>query len=451
MFKDRALAQRAPFLPLLVLGLAVIGCAPGLHTVRLRTADGQVRTTVPPPRPPLVLKDEQVHQAIQVLARKVVPVADPVEFARQRFEVPIRGGVYVFSARTKQLRPLDAAAAEREDLPPELVEQARGYLQWCRNIHKQGDCLQVLRTGGVLDAHGRYAVAMAIAQGSTIEATKDSLKGMVNPDAVMAMLVSGMTMYMMLWVLPEPVSKGIAAAMTIVLVAYVGVDTLYTLGRGWKRLVDDADKATTFEELQKAGEGFAKVMGADTARVLVMLATAAMGSQAAGMAKVGPTLPGAAQASRLAVAEGSVALELVGSVESVTIAESGLTIALAPGAVAMSSTSEDFGRGGPRVQVVRPNTPSTWGAPTTLEDHFQRHGGDFGARSPEEYSRMAADFFRRAKSERLPTKVDQYGVIRSYDPGTNTFGAYNPDGTARTFFKPTRGTAYWADQPGDLL
>jgi len=34
-------------------------------------------------------------------------------------------------------------------------------------------------------------------------------------------------------------------------------------------------------------------------------------------------------------------------VESVTIAESGLTIALAPGAVAMSSTSDDFGRGRP--------------------------------------------------------------------------------------------------------
>jgi hypothetical protein len=239
------------------------------------------------------------------------------------------------------------SAAAREDLPPELVEQARGYLQWCRNIHKQGDCLQVLRNGGVLDAHGRYAVAMAIAQGATIEATKDSLKGMVNPDAVMAMLVSGMTMYMMLWVLPEPVSKGIAAVMTVVLVAYIGVDTLYTLGRGWKALVNRADAATTFEELRVAGEEFAKVMGADTARILVMLATAAVGSEAASLAKTAPSLPGAVQASRLAVSEGSVALGAVGAVESVTIAESGLTIALAPGVVAMSSTSDDFGRGRP--------------------------------------------------------------------------------------------------------
>jgi hypothetical protein len=134
------------------------------------------------------------------------------------------------------------------------------------------------------------------------------------------------------------VSKGIAAVMTVVLVAYVGVDTLYTLGRGWKALVDRADAATSFEELRVAGDELAKVMGADTARILVMLATAAVGSEAGALAKAAPTLPGAAQASRLAVAEGGVGLGAVGTVESVTIGETGLTIVLAPGAVATSST-----------------------------------------------------------------------------------------------------------------
>ena len=68
------------------------------------------------------------------------------------------------------------------------------------------------------------------------------------------------------------------------------------------------------------------------ALVVVMLATAAMGSEAAGLAEAAPTLPGAVQASRLAIAEGGVALGSLGAVESVTIGESGLTIALAPGA-----------------------------------------------------------------------------------------------------------------------
>jgi len=337
MFEARAAAHRVPILSLLALALTAVGCAPGRHTVRLRAADGQVRTTTPRPRPPIEVPKGEIHQAVRALARKVMPATDPLELARQKFEVPVRGGVYVFNPRTQQIRPLDEAAAAREDLPPELVAQARGYLGWCRDIHKHGDCLQILRNGGVLDAHGRYAVAMAIAQGETIEATKESLKGMVNPDAVMAMLVSGMTMYMMLWVLPEPVSKGIAAVVTAALVIYLGVDTLYTLAWGWRDLVNAADKATSFEELQKAGTDFGKVMGADTARIIFMLATAAMGSEAAGMAKIGPTLPGAAQASRLAVAEGGIGLEALGAVESVTIAESGLTIGLTTGAGIHSS------------------------------------------------------------------------------------------------------------------
>lgn len=40
------------------------------------------------------------------------------------------------------------------------------------------------------------------------------------------------------------------------------------------------------------------------------------------------------------------------------------------------------------------------------------------------------------------------GVIRVYDPATNTFGAYNPSGTTRTFFTPKRGIDYWTKQPG---
>ncbi len=91
---------------------------------------------------------------------------------------------------------------------------------------------------------------------------------------------------------------------------------------------------------------------------------------------------------------------------------------------------------------------STWGRPGTLADHFRRHGGGVGARTAEEYAEAASNLLRRSQAERLPTKIDPEGIIRVYDPRTNTFGAYNPSGTTRTFFKPTRGQAYWADQPG---
>ena len=94
------------------------------------------------------------------------------------------------------------------------------------------------------------------------------------------------------------------------------------------------------------------------------------------------------------------------------------------------------------------NGRRVWGRLDTLDDHFRRHGADFRATSADDYAQKAADFFQNSQSSRLPTKIDSNGVIRVYDPKTNTFGAYNPDGTTRTFFKPKRGQTYWDDQPG---
>jgi pyocin large subunit-like protein len=84
-----------------------------------------------------------------------------------------------------------------------------------------------------------------------------------------------------------------------------------------------------------------------------------------------------------------------------------------------------------------------------LQRHFRDHDADFGAKNADEYAEMASDFLQRAQREGLPTKIDSNGVIRVYDPQSNTFGALNPDGTTRTFFKPTSAT-YWDRQPGTL-
>jgi pyocin large subunit-like protein len=92
----------------------------------------------------------------------------------------------------------------------------------------------------------------------------------------------------------------------------------------------------------------------------------------------------------------------------------------------------------------------SWGNIASLPDHFARHGSEFGARSPEEYARMASQFLQRAKTEGLPAKVDRDGVLRIFDAATDTFGAYNSDGTTKTFFKPgSRG--YFERQPGQTV
>jgi hypothetical protein len=92
-----------------------------------------------------------------------------------------------------------------------------------------------------------------------------------------------------------------------------------------------------------------------------------------------------------------------------------------------------------------------WGNARTLARHLRDHGADVGASSKAEYVQAAQDLLRKAKSEGLPMKVDQDGVIRVFDPTTELFASFNKDGTARTIFKPDPPAAsYWAKQPGEL-
>ena len=106
--------------------------------------------------------------------------------------------------------------------------------------------------------------------------------------------------------------------------------------------------------------------------------------------------------------------------------------------------------------VVRLTPEESWGNLSRLDDHFGRHGADFGATSAADYANQASDFFQNGLQRGLPTKVDpSNGVIRIYDPVTNTFGSYNPNGTTATFFKPnpeihgfSTNLEYWISQPG---
>jgi RHS repeat-associated protein len=103
--------------------------------------------------------------------------------------------------------------------------------------------------------------------------------------------------------------------------------------------------------------------------------------------------------------------------------------------------------------VLRLGTKDSWGNLNTLDDHFARHGADFGATSADDYARQASEFLQQPGTL---TKIDpKTGVIRVYDPATEAFGAYNPTGTTRTFYIPDpakhgypTNLAYWNAQPG---
>ena len=111
-----------------------------------------------------------------------------------------------------------------------------------------------------------------------------------------------------------------------------------------------------------------------------------------------------------------------------------------------------------------PQSPERWsflrlrlrGRADSLARHFADHGTDFGAASAEEYAQQASRFFQRGVEEGLPLKVSpKSGIIRIYDPESNMFGAYNTNGTTRTFYAPDPAVHgfptnwdYWVSQAG---
>jgi RHS repeat-associated protein len=98
----------------------------------------------------------------------------------------------------------------------------------------------------------------------------------------------------------------------------------------------------------------------------------------------------------------------------------------------------------------------SWGRPETLADHFARHGADFGATSAEDYAQQASLFLQDSQARGLPTKIDSKGIIRIYDPETNSFGVYNANGKTASFYKPNpaehgcpTNLDYWNKQKGN--
>ncbi|NVJ26970.1 AHH domain-containing protein [Myxococcus sp. AM011] len=284
------------------------------------------------------LDDDEFVEAVAELARDVRPARNPMQEARDLFGVPSRSGVYRYEQRGQRLIP-----QRHEDVDgPHLLESyadeelTRAYGQWCRLKDQPGDCLRLLEEGPLLASDGKYTWALAIAMDSVWDETSEALDGMTDPGAVVAAITASATMYLLLWALPEPVSKGVAATLTTLAMAYLGVDTVWRLLDGWLTLVRMVDQARTFEQLRATGEAYGEVLGENSARVFVMLATVAIGNTA-GLASKSAGLPGSAQAALAVESQAGIQFASVGSVRSVALTTEGFTIALAPNALAMAS------------------------------------------------------------------------------------------------------------------
>jgi hypothetical protein len=78
-----------------------------------------------------------------------------------------------------------------------------------------------------------------------------------------------------------------------------------------------------------------------------------------------------------------------------------------------------------------------------LNDHYQKHGKEFGAISREEYLRIAQELRDRPMDKNTLEAKRGDGVVTRFDRKIGAFLAFNPDGVIRTFFRPNDGEEYF--------
>jgi hypothetical protein len=81
-----------------------------------------------------------------------------------------------------------------------------------------------------------------------------------------------------------------------------------------------------------------------------------------------------------------------------------------------------------------------------LDEHYEKHGHEFGAVTRQQYLAMAQALRDVAAGGPVLEAVRKDGVVTRFDRDSGAFIAVNPDRTIRTFFKPNDGERYFRRQ-----
>ncbi len=283
---------------------------------------------------PVAVERRMFEVAVGALGREVSISPRPREAARRLFADALPPRAY---AARLSLGVVSKADVGRDPLLASSADLSltRAYGHWCERKGGPRDCLRLLEEGPALDEEGRRTLAFQMALDSVWDETAEALKDLTDRDAIVAMLATTGAVYFGLWLLPEPVTKGVAAVLTVGLIAYLGWDTVWSLIQGFRVMAARGRDATSFGEIRDAGERYGAVMGKNAARVFLLLTTAALSGTAQTLAARLPTLPGAPGAALVGVGQGGLRLA---AVETVAVSSVGVvSIAVDSTVVAMTA------------------------------------------------------------------------------------------------------------------
>jgi len=97
-----------------------------------------------------------------------------------------------------------------------------------------------------------------------------------------------------------------------------------------------------------------------------------------------------------------------------------------------------------RSAITRPNVG--FRSRAQFNEHFQKHGAEFGRVTQQEYLRAAQTLRDAPVGGAIEEIRRPDGTVSRFDRASGAFIAFNADGTIRTFFKPNDGEAYFRRQ-----
>ncbi|WP_443652010.1 SitA5 family polymorphic toxin, partial [Corallococcus llansteffanensis] len=230
----------------LLLCVLVTGCAGG-PTVRLRTGEGRERTYAPRTWGQRVPVSEGDFE--EALSRLVLDVPLTVRPSWQ-------GRVVRASAGEGALRDQGLAYLLRDR-----------YGKWCRAHEAPVDCLSLLEQGAGFSAMDRLTLAVGMSLEPLRESLADAVEDTLDPAFFVSVVVGALVSWAVLAAAPEPVFTKAAAVLAAVVLAYLGIESFLAVVRACGTLKAATDRATTFQELEEAGETFGRVLGPEVARL----------------------------------------------------------------------------------------------------------------------------------------------------------------------------------------
>jgi len=242
-----------------------------------------------------------------------------------------------------------------------LMSKSFGGL--CEPGQRREDCLSLLDDVMGLSEWDKLGVALGLSIDPLKESIAKAVEKTLAPQLFYTVIATGLITWAVLAANPEPVFTKAAAIVSALLLIYLGVETFLEVVDASRELKWATDRATTWEELQRASQRFATRVGPEVARVFVLAVTAVVSRGLLGGAALLssrlPMLPSFSEAAAAGASRLGISLANVGQVSAVAVVGSTIVISLPATAIAMAAQS--MGGGGSSAGV-NPVGSRSWGS-----------------------------------------------------------------------------------------